>query len=137
TLAPFISPELLKLARFRLALDRLRDAVAIIFLGALGGMLVSATCGSSVLLAAGAIKRADYWQTWTVWYAGDAMGVLLVAPFLLSLRSRPDLPRLTWRQAVELGALLVGTGLASYALFQSRLRLEYLVFPLLMVAAWR
>src|SRR5207247_9054599 len=34
-------------------------------------------------------------------------------------------------------ALLVGIAVVRYVLFESPLRLEYLVFPLIMVAAWR
>ncbi len=137
TLAPLVSAELLKRAGFRLELDRLRDAFLIIGVGALAGMLVSATCGTEVLLLAGTIRPAQFWQTWAIWWTGDAMGVLLVAPFLLSLRQRLGLPPLTWRRSVELTALLVGTGAIAFVLFQAPLGLEYLVFPLIMVAAWR
>jgi signal transduction histidine kinase len=37
----------------------------------------------------------------------------------------------------ELVGLLVGIGIVAFVLFQNRLRLEYLVFPLVMLAAWR
>lgn len=137
TLAPLLAAELLKLAGFHLELDRLKDAVLIICLGALAGMLVSATVGSEVLVLAGAIRPDAYWQTWAVWWTGDAMGVLLVAPFLLSLRRRTDLPPLRVLRSLELGLLLLSTGIAAFALFRAPLGLEYLVFPLIMVAAWR
>ena len=65
------------------------------------------------------------------------MGVLLVAPFLLSLLPRPALPRLSWRRVAELGGLLAGTAIVTYLLFQSGLRLVYLVLPLIMATAWR
>jgi signal transduction histidine kinase len=39
--------------------------------------------------------------------------------------------------AAELAALLVGIGVVTYLLFLNRMRLEYLVFPLIIVAAWR
>lgn len=137
TLAPLASAELLRRAGFHLELDRLRDAFMIIGLGALAGMLISATAGTEVLLLAGAIRPDQYLSTWAIWWAGDAMGVLLVAPFLLSLRSRPDLPRLTWRRGVELILLLLGAGTADWLIFQAPFGLEYLVFPLIMLAAWR
>src|SRR6202035_3922670 len=37
----------------------------------------------------------------------------------------------------ELAALLAGTAVVSYVLFTNRLRLEYLVLPLIMATAWR
>lgn len=137
TLGPLVAAELLRRVGFRLELDRLRDAAAIIGLGALVGMTVSATIGTSVLVVSGTVSTNDFWTTWAVWWTGDAMGVLLVAPFLLSLLPRSPGPALTLRRGGELAALLIGIGLVTFALFQNRLRLEYLVFPLIMVAAWR
>ena len=136
TLAPLAAAALLKRAGFRIELDRLRDAAALIVLGALA-MTISATVGTSVLLLSGAAPGDSFLPTWAVWWTGDAMGVLLVAPFLLSLLPKARAPALTPRMAVELGALLVGIGILTFVLFENRLRLEYLVFPLIMLAAWR
>ena len=137
TLAPLVAAELLRLVGFRPELDRLRDAAAIMGLGALLGMSISASVGTAVLVVSGVVSGSDFWATWAVWWTGDAMGVLLVAPFLLSLMPKSPGPALTLRRGAELAVLLVVIGLATYALFQNRLRLEYLVFPLIMVAAWR
>ena len=137
TLAPLAAAALLKRAGFRIELDRLRDAAALIVLGALVAMTISASVGTSVLLLSGAAPGDSFWPTWAVWWTGDAMGVLLVAPFLLSLLPKARAPALTPRMAVELGALLVGIGILTFVLFENRLRLEYLVFPLIMLAAWR
>jgi signal transduction histidine kinase len=137
TLASLVAADLLRLVGFRLELDRLRDAAAIVGLGALLGMAISATIGTSVLVLSGTVPGDDFVPTWAVWWTGDAMGVLLVAPFLLGLLPRAPGPALTFRTGAELGALLVGIGLVTFALFQNRLRLEYLVFILIMVAAWR
>lgn len=136
TLAPVVAAEILRRAGFQLELDRVRDALAII-LAALLAMTISASCGTAVLALSGAIPASSVWPTWAVWWTGDAMGVLLVAPFLLSLRPRATQDPITWRRSVELAAILVATGLVAYVLFQNRLRLEYLVFPLIMAAAWR
>jgi signal transduction histidine kinase len=137
TLAPLVSAELMARAGFRIQLDRLRDAVAIIVLGALIGMTISATVGSSVLILSGSVPAGNYVATWAVWWAGDAMGVLLVAPLLLTLLPRAGARSLGWRGGAELTALIAGIGLVTYLLFQNRFRLEYLVLPLIMGAAWR
>ena len=147
TLAPLVAVELLRRVDFHRELDRLRDAIAIIVIGALGAMTISATVGSSVLVVSGSIPPTNFWPTWAVWWTGDAMGVLLVAPFLLSIRINaptPTLPRergreisAVWRQGLELAGLLAATGIVTYLLFQSRLGLQYLVLPLIMVTAWR
>ena len=136
TVAPLAAAEILRRTGFQLELDRVRDALAII-VAALLAMTISATCGTAVLALSGAIPASSVWPTWAVWWTGDAMGVLLVAPFLLSLRPRAARTPITWRRALELAAILAGTGIVAYVLFQNRLRLEYLVFPLIMAAAWR
>src|SRR4029077_10192655 len=137
TLAPLTAASLLQRAGFRIELDRLRDAAAIIVLGALAAMTISATVGTSVLVLSGSVPPDGFWSTWAVWWAGDAMGVLLVAPFLLSLLPNASSPALTLRSGVEFVGLLLVIGLVTFALFQNQLRLEYLVFPLIMLAAWR
>ncbi len=137
TLAPLIAAALLKRAGFRIELDRLRDAVAIIVLGALVAMTISATVGTAVLVLSNAVPSDSFLSTWAVWWTGDAMGVLLVAPFLLSLLPNARSPAPTVRMAAELGGLLCGIAVLTFVLFQNNLRLEYLVFPLLMLAAWR
>ncbi|MEA2646775.1 MAG: hypothetical protein QOE92_1858 [Chloroflexota bacterium] len=137
TLAPAVAAELLRGVGFHRDIDRLRDALAIILVAALLTMTISASVGSGVLVLSGAVPASEFWPTWTVWWAGDAMGVLLVAPFLLSLRRRPSLQDLSLRRGVELFLLIAATGLLSYVLFQNTFRLEYLVLPLVMVVAWR
>src|SRR6266849_4422142 len=137
TLAPLTAAAFLKRAGFRTALDRLRDAAAIIVLGALVSMTISATAGTSVLVLSGAVPTDSFASTWAVWWTGDAMGVLLVAPFLLSMLPTARSPVPSLRAASGLVGLLVGVGIVTFVLFQNRLRLEYLVFPLIMLAAWR
>ncbi len=137
TLAPLAAAELLRRVGFEPGLDRLRDAAALILLGALLGMSISATVGSAVLVLAGAVSMHAFWSTWAVWWTGDAMGVLLVTPFLLSLLSRSRGPLLSGRQRAELVAWLAATGVVTYLVFQLSLRLEYVVLPLVMSVAWR
>ncbi|MGY6019514.1 MASE1 domain-containing protein [Streptomyces spinosirectus] len=136
TLAPVCSYVLLRRAGFRNALDRLRDALALIFLGAFTGMLVSATTGSATLVLAGVLSRGDFWPTWSVWWTGDAMGVMVVTPVLLLLRMarRPrDLPPSRWAEGV---LLAIATG-AVGVLETSHTPLLFLGFPLLIWAAFR
>ena len=58
TLAPLVAVEVLRRVGFRPELDRLRDAISLIVVGALGGMALSATIGSSVLVLAGSVPIA-------------------------------------------------------------------------------
>jgi len=137
TLAPLTAYELLQRAHFNPRLERLRDAMALVVLGALGAMTVSATIGTTTLWAAGAVSGHSYLSTWSVWWTGDAMGILVFSPFLLLLlRFRPGpLPSLV--RQLEALALLGGSAAVTFAVLQSRLNLLFLVFPFLIWAAWR
>ncbi|MFJ8635095.1 MASE1 domain-containing protein [Streptomyces sp. NPDC093568] len=137
TIAPVFACLLLRRVGFRLALDRLQDALALVFLGALVGMVLSATIGTGVLVASEALAADDFWPTWSVWWTGDAMGILVIAPLLLAARTlrRPrDVPALRWAEA---GALLAGTTAASLVATHSSLNLLFVVVPFLIWAAFR
>ena len=85
TLAPLVAATLLAKVGFHRQIDRLRDATAIVFVGALLSMSISASVGTGVLVASGALPADALPGSWAVWWAGDAMGVLVVTPFVLSL----------------------------------------------------
>ncbi len=110
TLAPVCAYLLLRRVGFRTALDRLQDALALVFLGALSRMVISATVGTGVLVAAGALPVHDFWPTWSVWWTGDAMGVLVIAPLLLAARTARWPRGAPVLRGVEAIALLGGTG---------------------------
>src|SRR3954471_2708256 len=107
TLAPVVAVTLLQRVGFRRELDRQRDAIAIVFLGALASMLVSATIGAGTLLASGSITTGQLPAAWAVWWTGDAMGVLAVAPFLLCLPLFWEQRRWPLRLWLEAAAILV------------------------------
>lgn len=137
TIAPVCAFLLLRRVGFRIALDRLQDALALVFLGALAGMLLSATIGTGVLVASGALTAHDFWPTWSVWWTGDAMGVLFITPLLLAARTA-RLPRgsplLRWAEVV---LLLCGTTAITLVATRTSLDLLFLVVPFLIWAAFR
>ncbi len=137
TLAPFVAAELLRRVGFRREVDRLRDAIAIVFLGALSSMLISATVGAGTLLVSGAISAGEFPGAWAVWWTGDAMGVLVVAPFLLTLLPLRRRSKGSWKRRAEAGGLFVLLTLVSVAVVRTHFDLLFLVLPLLGWAAWR
>ncbi|MFI9275645.1 MASE1 domain-containing protein [Kitasatospora sp. NPDC052896] len=137
TLAPVGAYLLLRRVDFRVRLDRLRDGAALVFLGAFTGMLISSTIGNTVLLLDGALPPSGFWAAWSSWWTGDAMGVLVVTPLLLALRTaRPPWDGGPHRWA-ELALLLGGTAAVTLVTSRSALELLFLVFPLLIWAALR
>lgn len=137
TLAPLAAYLMLRRVGFHPGLDRLRDGLALVFLGALGGMLVSATFGACTLVLSGSLPLGEFWPVWSAWWAGDAMGVLVITPLLLVLR-RAHLPRdiraWWWTEAAALALVSVAVTLLATRVSVSLL---FLVFPMLIWAALR
>ncbi|MET9019718.1 MASE1 domain-containing protein [Actinopolymorpha sp. NPDC004070] len=137
TLAPLCAAHLLRRTGFRLACDRLRDALALVFLGAFASMTVTATITTGVLVGAHVIPPHDWWITWIISWSSNAMGVLVVAPVLLVARNLRLSGRVSARRAVEAGLLVGGTFAIAAVGTVSPFDLLFLVFPFLFWAAWR
>jgi integral membrane sensor domain MASE1/anti-sigma regulatory factor (Ser/Thr protein kinase) len=137
TLAPLVAATLLSRIGFRRQIDRLRDATAIVFVGALLSMTISASLGTGTLVASGALRVPELPGSWAVWWAGDAMGVLVVTPFVLSLVLPRDRPRRAGWGLVEAAVLFALIALVSLTALGTDLQLMFLVIPLLGWAAWR
>ncbi len=143
TLAALTGAFLLKrLAKLDTSLSCLRDVLYLIFYGAMCSTLVSASIGVTVLF----VTRVHPWSgvasAWLIYWLGDAMGILLMTPLLLTL------PRLVrWRGGVQITELAVLLGLLSVACFaifsDQRLLpiklhvLAFAVFPFVLWAAIR
>ncbi len=136
-LAPLVAVALLERVGFRRQLDRQRDALAIVFLGALASMLISATIGALTLFVSGAIPADRLLVAWAVWWTGDAMGVLVVAPFLLCLPLFWELRTWPWTRWVEAGTILVVVAAVTSVAAYSNLHLLFLALPVLGWASWR
>ena len=136
TLGPVVVATLLRSFGFRIELDRLRDAMVLVVVGALG-MTISAVGGTTAIYLAHSISASAYWSTWSVWWTGDTMGVLLIVPFLLSFRSLSLPGRFSWRRCLEFCLLFASLAIIAHLVFLSRLQIEYLVFPFLVWSAVR
>jgi signal transduction histidine kinase len=137
TLAPLTAGLLLtRVLAMRHDLARVRDVTALVVAG-LVAMTISATLGTVALLVSGGLSPADYGATWTTWWIGDSMGVVLFAPFLLLLATTRSLPRPTRAQWLEAAVLLLVLIGASAGAFISHFPLTFLIFPPVIWAAVR
>ncbi|MFD5451076.1 MASE1 domain-containing protein [Streptomyces sp. NPDC127100] len=135
TAAPVCAYLLLRAVGFRTDLSRLRDGLSLVFLGALTAMLISAGVGVGMAVLTGDLASDRFWPVWLAWWAGDAMGVVLVTPLILLLyEARWPPSRARWPEAA---ALVLVVGAAVPPITQSPAGLQFLVFPLLIWAALR
>jgi diguanylate cyclase (GGDEF)-like protein/PAS domain S-box-containing protein len=65
-------------------LERVQDVQWLVVLGALASAAIAATFGATALLIAGMAARSMAVEQWLTWWAGDSLGVLVMAPMLLA-----------------------------------------------------
>jgi signal transduction histidine kinase len=143
TLEALVGAYLLaRVAAFRPSLERVSDVLALVILAAALSTLISATIGVGSLWLSGTVPAGAVPYLWRVWWLGDAMGNVVVAPLLLTwAHPRLVLRPYRWLEASSLlGSLLLVTGLVYSAPQAAGLEsrpLAYLTFPWLIWAALR
>lgn len=133
-----------KLVGFRPALQRFRDVFGLILLGAGVSTMVSSTIGVTSLCLTGIQPWTKFGSLWGVWFLGDAMGDVLVAPFVLTLIAKESRRRLRSRALHEVTAYIIVLALVDLVVFTARSPLgpkyappDYAIFPVLIWGALR
>ena len=129
-----------RIAKFENSLSRLRDALALIVLGAFGSAIVSASIGTLVLHATHISSYAGLGSGWLIYWLGDSTGVLLVTPLVLTF---PNFLRIRnwgrWAEFICLVTILTAVCAIVFgdlAVVPVRM-IAFAVLPLLMWAAIR
>lgn len=73
---------------FRIQLDRVEDVFYLLVLGGLAASTLSATIGTLTLTVAGIETFQQWTSNWLVWWLGDTLGVMLIAPLVFVLAHR-------------------------------------------------
>ena len=137
TLEAVIAAYLLRRVGFDRALARARDVLALVVLAALVATTVSATIGTLTLLISGTTHARTYGSDWLLWWFGDVIGALVVAPLVFVWAQPAPVLRRQWRLA-EATALLAALGVVGWIVFfGGRWQYPYVLFPLLAWAALR
>jgi len=123
-------------AGFRLPLERLRDVFALVVLGAIASTPVSATVGVTMLTLSGGAAGIPLGTIWLAWFLGDAIGILLVTPLILTWAAGARL-RLSARDTIEASLLVAVLVAFTVALFQTPFSYVYAIFPVTIWAALR
>jgi signal transduction histidine kinase len=126
------------------ALVRVRDVLNLLTFASMGAMTITATNGVAQLAWAGIVSWSGYWAVWPVWWVGDAMGVLLVAPVLLTWSrssatgaADPGRVPLRWAQVVERIVFVPALGIGCATVLAGDGQLQYLVYPFVAWAGLR
>jgi PAS domain S-box-containing protein len=135
TLEAVVGAALLRAAAFSPRLARIRDVFALVVLAAGVSTTIAATNGATTLWVSGNLS-GSYGSEWFLWWSGDAMGILVVAPLLLFWLSTLWKPERA--ELVEALTLLGLITVVSWLVFvHGYWRYPHLLFPLLVWASLR
>ncbi|MGH7685137.1 MAG: MASE1 domain-containing protein, partial [Vulcanimicrobiaceae bacterium] len=136
TAGPMVAAVLLRRLNVDARLERVRDVLLVAAIGT-SAMFVTATNGVLWLVAAGAVSWPAFGSAWHLWWIGDAMGVLLFTPLVLTwgVKRAPDSTPFT--RAAEILAFLATAIFVGWLGFMNNLRLGFLVFPVIVWASLR
>jgi len=131
-----------RVAGQHVTLDDLVGVRTLVGVAAPVGALASATVGVTTLWLAHVVPGAGVWSALSLWWAGDYLGALVVAPVFLTWL--PDV-RIGRRTALELSLVVGGAVLATMAIFGGLLppsllppaEYPFLLFPFVVGAALR
>src|SRR5262245_19660629 len=125
--------------RFDPELSRVRDVLRLIFPPALGTPVIAAAIGVAALAQAQLLESERVIRAGIAWWAGDALGVLLFAPLVLTW-ARNLRPRAAVAEAIAHAALIAAVLFAGAVVLASHLPRErteilaaFVLFPL---AVW-
>ena len=143
TIGPLIGAWLLRrFTSFQPSLTHLRDILGFIVFAALGGTALSATVGCLTLSLTPVNPWSSFGVAWLIWYLGDAMGVLIVTPLLLTFAGLRSIREP--RQILNFGTLVLGTVISCLLIFDERIGFQtaedlfaFAVFPFVIWGAMR
>jgi diguanylate cyclase (GGDEF)-like protein len=131
-----------RFARGGRVFDRVRDILRFTLLAAVLSTTVAASLGVASLAFGGLVSAADAPRVWLTWWLGDAVGDIVVAPFLILLIGVKPAPVWSRDQLIEAIALALVTALVTLALFggvfpSRHYPLTVLLWPVLIWVAFR
>jgi integral membrane sensor domain MASE1 len=133
TLAMVTGAWLLQRRGFAPSLERTRDVFDLLFRGAMIPTIVSATIGTLAVCATHVAPWSTFFRVWSIWWVGDALGIVILAPLLLTLGTSAARRRLRASHVLSAGA----AGAFAWVLCAIAYPLPWLVFPLAILVAMR
>jgi integral membrane sensor domain MASE1 len=143
TLEALVGTYVLKRNGFRSSLDHLQDILILVLLAIPLSAFISATIGVSSLLLEKVIVVSSFYPTWSAWWVGDMISILILTPFLLAWSTWPH-AKVSGKHMAEIGILTAFVLVVGLIVFlrllhtdQGNYPMTYLVFPPLIWTALR
>jgi signal transduction histidine kinase len=143
TLEALLGAFLLKRYGLSYTFDHLRDVLLLVLLAMPLSAIISATIGVTSLLLGKSLALSSYVPTWSAWWIGDMISILILTPFFLTWSTWSP-AKISIQRMAEIGIFAVfvlAVGLITFFSLlhtdQRTYALTYLVFPPLIWAALR
>ena len=101
-------------------LVKIGDAARFFLLPGPFACLISATVGMFALHQLCGLPTASLVDNWIIWYAGDILGVMVLAPLVVVMRKKPQANKIQWKRVIYLmfppilTAIMVVAGYVQY-----------------------
>lgn len=143
SLEAVVAVNLLRRFGFHRSLERIKDVILLLGIGALGSTLISSTFGVLVGSFFNIIPAPQLFQAWSSWWIGDMMGNLIVAPLLFVWGTRFQIPspnkliEAILNMMILLGLCLMIFIRSPDSVLGSNIFRPYTLFPLLIWITYR
>ncbi len=121
----------------RRTLSRVRDVISLTVIGGAACTTIAASVGVTTLVASGATTLDSAWSLWLVWWTGDAVGVLVVTPFLLAWSSPDPTPSPSRWRGLEVALAFLALAVITDTLFARAGILVFAIYPVALFISWR
>ncbi|HEY1350648.1 MAG TPA: MASE1 domain-containing protein [Ktedonobacteraceae bacterium] len=128
TLEAVVCVALLRRVRVHPALSCVRDVLVLLLLAAPLSALLSATVGVGSLLLGGIVGWSAVPVTWSTWWCGDLMSLLLLTPLLFTWHGWSHAPFARWR-LLEMGLLSLFVLVVGLFVFLKMFRPRHWIYP--------
>ena len=98
-------------SQFEFDFIRLRDPLRLILLAGCVSTIIGALIGTSTLLVSGYVNTGNLFESLRDWWMGDALGIILLTPFILLWRRPPR----TWAKRERIAEVILVLGLTFMA----------------------
>ncbi len=131
-----------RLLSFHASLDRLSDVIGLVIIAFIV-TTISATVGASTLVFTAMASNSEFFRLWVIWWIGDLLGALVVAPVIL-VWIKPLSLKNKQKKVFEAASLFLATILLTWYVFSKKTPMDvthqamiYVIFPFVIWAAIR
>jgi len=112
-----------------------KNVLSLLILGCFSFATILALIGTISITLAG-FNSSNFWYTFKTWWLGDAIGIILITPFILSWCSKNEINKNPVKP-LELALFVLVTMLLCSIIFFKYYDLKYIIIPSLFWSAYR